>query len=250
MSVNWGDVFDNFGIKKVTKTDKGKSAYVPNKEQQKAIEAAKISPATTRPAPGFNITVLCNGSVNHVKASYYYSERLSDPSRTPEPRMGHELISSWLQVNDFLVIGNIGQQLFAIKSTSAPEANEGIELEVIKRANKNTIFERAKKVVGKPKCREISRIDFYRNPYIVAAALLRADGKCEFPGCARTLFQKYDNTPYLEVHHIQPLSEGGGDELKNVAALCPHCHREQHFGKEKEKLRENLFSHISMLDIL
>ncbi|WP_346205600.1 HNH endonuclease [Aeromonas salmonicida] len=247
MSVNWGVIFDNFGIKKVTKTDKSKSAYVPNKEQRKAIEAAKISPATIRPAPEFNVTVLCNSNIDYVKASYYYSERLTDPSRSPEPRMGHEFISSWLNLDDWVVIGNIGQQLFAIKTASAPATNEEVELDVIKRANNKTIFERAKKIEGKPKSSEVTKMEFYRSPYIVAAALLRAEGKCELQGCTRHLFLKEDNTPYLEVHHIKPLSEGGSDELKNVAVLCPHCHREQHFGKEKLKLRASLLSHISML---
>ncbi|MCD9544043.1 hypothetical protein GLP24_04155 [Photobacterium carnosum] len=43
--------------------------------------------------------------------------------------------------------------------------------------------------------------------------------------------KKSNGEPYLEVHHIKPLSQGGEDSLENVKAICPNCHREMHFGK-------------------
>ena len=36
--------------------------------------------------------------------------------------------------------------------------------------------------------------------------------------------------PFLEVHHVKSLSDGGEDTLDNVIALCPNCHREKHYG--------------------
>ena len=41
-----------------------------------------------------------------------------------------------------------------------------------------------------------------------------------------------DGIPYSEVHHIEPLSEGGEDVLENVACLCPAHHREVHIGRQ------------------
>ena len=32
----------------------------------------------------------------------------------------------------------------------------------------------------------------------------------------------------LEVHHILPVSEGGGDEPGNLITLCKRCHRKRH----------------------
>ena len=32
----------------------------------------------------------------------------------------------------------------------------------------------------------------------------------------------------LEVHHIIPVSEGGGDEPENLVTLCKKCHAERH----------------------
>ena len=71
---------------------------------------------------------------------------------------------------------------------------------------------------------------YKRNPEVVVATLRRAKGYCEKCGCKAPFIRKSDNTPYLEVHHKIPLSEGGDDNLKNTIALCPNCHRELHFG--------------------
>ena len=35
-------------------------------------------------------------------------------------------------------------------------------------------------------------------------------------------------SPFLEVHHIEFLSNGGDDSIDNVSALCPNCHRKMH----------------------
>lgn len=69
---------------------------------------------------------------------------------------------------------------------------------------------------------------FARNPDVVAERLYLADGlcsKCENPA---PFMRSLDNTPYLEVHHIVPLSEEGPDTVENTEALCPNCHAEVH----------------------
>ncbi|MCM7737031.1 HNH endonuclease [Enterobacter hormaechei] len=43
-------------------------------------------------------------------------------------------------------------------------------------------------------------------------------------------FLKVDGTPFLEVHHIEWLSNGGEDSVENAIALCPNCHRQAHYG--------------------
>jgi Predicted restriction endonuclease len=46
--------------------------------------------------------------------------------------------------------------------------------------------------------------------------------------------------PFLEVHHIVPLYDGGADTLDNCAALCPNCHRAIHLSKDAHSLRMKL----------
>lgn len=71
---------------------------------------------------------------------------------------------------------------------------------------------------------------FVRNPDVVAETLLRADGKCEGCKSDAPFTRAKDGTPYLEVHHMILLANGGEDSLENTAALCPNCHRRFHYG--------------------
>lgn len=84
----------------------------------------------------------------------------------------------------------------------------------------------------RPTQRLVKQLLFQRNPYVIAEALFRANGHCGKCGKIAPFFKDYDNTPYLEVHHIKPLSEGGDDTIENVIALCPNCHRQAHYGKK------------------
>lgn len=87
---------------------------------------------------------------------------------------------------------------------------------------------------------------FERDPKVIADTLQLAEGICQ--GCGRgrkpkELFRRAsDGTPYLEVHHIIPLSNGGIDDLSNACALCPICHRLLHHGikEDKEKILKNI----------
>ncbi len=76
---------------------------------------------------------------------------------------------------------------------------------------------------------------FRRNPDVVAEVLRRARGKCE--SCKRDapFLRASDDTPFLEMHHMVTLADGGEDTLANATALCPNCHREMHFGIPKEE---------------
>ena len=76
---------------------------------------------------------------------------------------------------------------------------------------------------------------FERDPAVRADVLKRANGICE--SCKKTApFKKSNGQPFLEVHHVVPMSEGGADTIENVVALCPNCHREAHFGSVTQRL--------------
>ena len=45
----------------------------------------------------------------------------------------------------------------------------------------------------------------------------------------------------LEVHHLRPVSQGGGDDLANLVTLCRRCHVSQHerpISPERQAWRE------------
>ena len=51
--------------------------------------------------------------------------------------------------------------------------------------------------------------------------ILARDGhRCQAPGCGATRF--------LEVHHLEPRSRGGGQEPANLVTLCARCHQLLH----------------------
>ena len=89
---------------------------------------------------------------------------------------------------------------------------------------------RLKKAQGEPKKLVSQTITYERNPDVVAEVLYNAKGICQKCNSDAPFKRKSDGTPYLEIHHVIPLSEGGYDLVDNALALCPNCHRESHFG--------------------
>lgn len=76
-----------------------------------------------------------------------------------------------------------------------------------------------------------SKVKVYnRNPYVIAEVLEKAKGKCHYCGQDAPFNRTSDETPFLEVHHIVSLSDGGKDTIENTIALCPNCHRGMHYG--------------------
>jgi predicted restriction endonuclease len=83
----------------------------------------------------------------------------------------------------------------------------------------------------RPSVKSTTTREFTRDPLIVAIGKVRARFRCEVPNCAHPTFMDNGNMLHCEVHHIQPLAEGGPDDLNNVACLCAAHHREAHHGK-------------------
>ncbi len=87
---------------------------------------------------------------------------------------------------------------------------------------------------------------FLRDPLVKAWVLKNANGMCEKCG-KNGPFIKDDESFYLEVHHLIPLSDGGADEICNAVALCPNCHRELHYSKTIEGEKKLLISKLGRL---
>ena len=99
----------------------------------------------------------------------------------------------------------------------------------------------AERPPGNPRPQRVAGADsdFVRCPRVVAWVLGKSGricGRCDRPAP----FDRPNGRPYLEVHHVRPLAEGGGDTVDNAIALCPNCHREAHFGPEGRELRTQL----------
>lgn len=97
-------------------------------------------------------------------------------------------------------------------------------------------------LVDRPSSRAARRTVFERDPLVIAIAKVRAEFQCEVAGCAHPSFNGKDRKPYCEVHHIQPLADGGVDTIDNVVCLCPSHHREAHFGESREALKSGFIA--------
>ncbi|MEI7795746.1 MAG: HNH endonuclease [Methylococcaceae bacterium] len=88
-----------------------------------------------------------------------------------------------------------------------------------------------------PKKTEVTSTVYDRNPLVVALAKKLAGGKCQLCKCDAP-FENENGVPYLEVHHVKWLSQGGADCIENAVALCPNCHRKMHILNLPEDVAE------------
>ena len=87
---------------------------------------------------------------------------------------------------------------------------------------------------------------FSRDPAVKAWVLQEANGKCECCGQPAPFVDPY-GSPFLEVHHVRQLADGGADVISNAVAVCPNCHRELHYGGGAKTLAEKLYDMVSRL---
>jgi 5-methylcytosine-specific restriction protein A len=98
----------------------------------------------------------------------------------------------------------------------------------------------------KPKRIVRSVYGFVRSPEVKAYVLQQANGRCEV--CTSPApFLDVDGMPFLEVHHVKPLADGGSDRVGNAIAVCPNCHRRAHFSGDKAEFLASIFNKLPRL---
>ncbi|MDO6612275.1 HNH endonuclease signature motif containing protein [Shewanella sp. 1_MG-2023] len=103
----------------------------------------------------------------------------------------------------------------------------------IKNSNKLSHEDRLKELEESsrlPEKIEVTTYRFIRNANVIVEVLTRANGTCENCNSEAPFLRSKNRTPYLEVHHVIKLADGGEDTVDNVIAVCPNCHRQLHFG--------------------
>jgi len=82
--------------------------------------------------------------------------------------------------------------------------------------------------------------NYVRDPKVKAWVLKEANGQCE---CCEVdaPFSTAQGEPFLEVHHLRRLADGGSNTVSNAVAVCPNCHREMYFGINKTTLISSIY---------
>ena len=94
--------------------------------------------------------------------------------------------------------------------------------------------------------REIKTVTAIRSEAIKLYALARAKGICE--GCGNNAPFESKKGPFLEVHHVYRLGDGGPDHPENVIALCPNCHKHVHYGKDGGQYNQELIKKLGIIE--
>ena len=63
---------------------------------------------------------------------------------------------------------------------------------------------------------------------VQTVVLIEAGYRCASPTCRNILA--------LDLHHIEEVHEGGGNEVANLIALCPTCHAQNTWGRSPATL--------------
>ena len=90
MADDWLKLYDDYSTKIVSKTDKEKGAYVVDAAQKAIILAAGFSPTSGPSERILQFGVL--GTANGQLAVSYYNSLREGAGRTPEARMGREIV--------------------------------------------------------------------------------------------------------------------------------------------------------------
>ena len=104
------------------------------------------------------------------------------------------------------------------------------EVRKSKELSKSQRLERLQNTEKKPSKIQSKITSYIRNSDVIVEILDRSNGYCECCKQKAPFLRDSDDSPYLEIHHIVPLSIGGDDSVENAIAMCPNCHRHAHFG--------------------
>ncbi len=123
-------------------------------------------------------------------------------------------------------------------------------------ADRDELERRVQRLLSYPLSRPVGQVSpervmgphgtvFKRDPKVVAWTLQEAKGRCE--ACKMLAPFATRTGPYLEVHHVVRLADGGPDTLENTVAVCPNCHRELHHGRHAEERASAMVLSVSRL---
>lgn len=99
---------------------------------------------------------------------------------------------------------------------------------------------------AQPGSASVTTIAYKRSLKVRAWVLSQAQGRCE--ACEKPApFSTAAGVPFLEVHHLRQLAEGGSDTVSNAVAICPNCHRHLHLGGDRSAYRSLIIDKIDRL---
>jgi 5-methylcytosine-specific restriction protein A len=98
-----------------------------------------------------------------------------------------------------------------------------------------------------PKHDKMAVTRYIRDARVVDWIIANSAGICEACQTSAPFVRATDGQPFLEVHHMKRLCDGGPDTVDNAIAVCPNCHRHLHYGQNYNDLKNEIYKRISRL---
>lgn len=115
---------------------------------------------------------------------------------------------------------NTGKDLLSIKNDNASNQENVQETRVVRRSGRA----------------------YKRDRRVREAVLALAEGICEC--CGEIGFEMENGSRYLETHHVIEVSARGPDDMSNVVAICPNCHRKAHYSMDRLAIEREMIAAI------
>jgi len=181
-------------------------------------------------------------AIGRVSAAY---GRKKSPGGNPTKKLKFRM--RWPDASN-MSANSIARMLAHPISSEEPTADPKELAERVERARRRMRTRKPAPPNGQGKVPRISGTfkRYVRDPEVIAWVLEEAAGICEHCRIPAP-FKRMDGEPFLEVHHVRPLGEGGPDTPDNAAACCPNCHRRLHFDPAKDSLRLALIASVKRL---
>lgn len=231
--------------------------YSSKLARHKIKETAERARHYFPPHPGAVLREIDLAATGHLGKGYELGAIESfryDRASLPEPQEVAEHFKILLTHYDSLV--NVaGTKLQSLSPVSEAQFQQTVldKAQPMSKAGKNQLTELSGGVPMPPKLLGKRSGSYARNPKIAAAALANAEFRCELDVNHATFISSAKNLPYVEAHHLVPMSEQAHysfslDVTANIVSLCPLCHKLLHHAKPSEK-RNHLLHLLSLRQV-
>src|SRR5690625_3059205 len=132
-----------------------------------------------------------------------------------------------------------------VKSVVNLKLEEQVDEDINKELQQKLIYIEENKLVKKPMKRknkqDIKGTHTYpRSEIEMMKTKVNSNWECEISTSHKTFINEQLNKPFVEGHHLIPMSaqdqfENTIDFADNIVTLCPNCHRKIHYGLQEDK---------------
>lgn len=159
-------------------------------------------------------------------------------------KLNKEITNEAKQINKNNISGNSMYVLYNSYFYNESDIENNYKGEKLKIKSVEYMISKSNQRFNLLEANERKHINIIKNFYIYSNVT-----KCDC--CGNKTFLNKNNNPYLEYHHLVPLSNNGTDHVLNIFGICPMCHRKFHHcnKSDRKKMYEDLKRNDTLVNI-